>query len=100
MTEVGNRQTGRLRMLSEKCSTCIMRPANDGRINLRAGRLKEFIDSALDNDSYVVCHSTLYREDVKPAICRGFADAYDTRLLRVAWLLGFDEVSLAQGAES
>lgn len=92
MTDVGNRQTLRLRMLSEKCSTCILRPASDGRIPLRAGRLKEFLDEALESESYVVCHSTLYRDDVKPAICRGFADSYDTRMLRMARVLGFEEV--------
>lgn len=92
MPEVGNPQTMRLRMLSEKCSSCILRPARDGRILLSPDRLKEFIDTAVETDSYVVCHSTLYREDVKPAICRGFADAYDTRALRMGRLLGFEEV--------
>lgn len=99
MIEVGNPDTFRLRMLSERCSTCVMRPAGE-RIAIGNQRTREFIRTALESESYVVCHSTLYRDDVAPAICRGFADAYDTRALRMARaMLGFEEVS-PPGAES
>lgn len=93
MAFVGDRATGKTRLLSERCSTCILRP---GGIGLAPGRLRQFLAEALDRESYVVCHSTLPEvapEGVQPAVCRGFADRYDTRDLRmIRALWGFVEV--------
>lgn len=67
-----------------------------GGLKLTPGRLREFITAAVDAGSYVVCHSTLPAiapEGVEPAICRGFADRYDTPALRaIRSLWGFTEV--------
>lgn len=93
MTFVGDTATGKTRLLSERCASCILRP---GGIDLDPGRLRQFLRDALARESYVVCHSTLPTvapEGVQPAVCRGFADRYDTRALRmIRALWGFVEV--------
>lgn len=91
---VGDPVLMKTRILAERCSTCILRPAGE-RLALTNQRLTEFIADARDRGSYVVCHSTFpgMHEGVEPAVCRGFADAYDTaelRFIRSAW--GFVEV--------
>lgn len=85
---VTDRATGQPRRLTEMCASCIMRAPSDGQIHLRAGRLRAFIAEVRAKDSYVVCHSTLYRADIGPAICRGYADRYDSNYLRVMGRLG------------
>lgn len=93
--QVGDRRTGKLRRLSEMCSTCIMRPAGD-RIQLDNSRVTEFIKDAIQRESYVICHSTLPAvapAGVQPAICRGFSDRITTNALRVGErLCGFQDV--------
>lgn len=95
MTDVSDPILGKTRILSEQCSTCIMRPAGE-RIGLPNERLRQFVADTRARDSYVVCHSTLPAvapDGVEPAVCRGFADAYDTQALRmIRRLWGFVEV--------
>lgn len=91
--DVGDHELGKTRLLADRCHTCILRP---GGITLAPGRLRHFLADVLARQSFVVCHSTLPQlapPGVKPAICRGFADHYDTpalRLIRTLW--GFVEV--------
>jgi hypothetical protein len=97
---VGDEQLGKTRVLSRRCATCILNPAST-RIPLVPGRLRQFISDTIAAGSYVVCHSTLPgagNPDVHPAVCRGFADTYDTpalRLIRALW--GFVEVDPPAG---
>lgn len=95
MPEVGDPQTMKLRILRERCATCILGPVGE-RIPLSNERIRQFVGGAVARESYVVCHSTLpgiAPAGVLPAICRGFADAYSTNALRMAArLLGFVEV--------
>lgn len=92
---VADHALGKTRILSEQCTTCIMRPASQ-RLPLTNARLRQFVEGALAAESYVVCHSTLptvASPGVEPAVCRGFADRYDTRDLRmIRALWGFVEV--------
>ena len=91
----GDLVLGKTRLLAEPCVTCILRPAEQ-RIAISNDRLREFLGDALASGSFVVCHSTLPSvapPGVTPAVCRGFADRYDTltlRLIRALW--GFVEV--------
>jgi hypothetical protein len=81
------------RLLTEQCATCIFRPGN--LMHLRPGRLRELTRETVAGDGYIVCHSTLpgaAADDVKPAICRGFANRYSTNALRVFERLGFEDV--------
>lgn len=92
---VGDTALMKTRILSRPCDTCITRPATE-RLALSNRRVTEFIRSALAAGTYVVCHATLPTvapPGVKPAVCRGFADNYDTPQLRtIRRLWGFVEV--------
>lgn len=66
---------GKVHVLAEKCSSCIFRSVNDGRImGLAPGRVSGMVQDARRDESCIPCHNTIYRTDVKPAICRGFYD--------------------------
>ena len=72
-------ESGKIRVLAEKCSTCVLRPGN--QMDLRAGRLKNLIEDNINFGGGLVCHKTLpYGERLaQPAICRGFFDAFGDR---------------------
>lgn len=73
--------------MGEMCATCVFRSGN--LMHLRTGRLRGMIDAALQADAAITCHSTLYRDDIRPAVCRGFFDRYadDVLSLRTARML-------------
>jgi hypothetical protein len=55
-------------------------------MHLEPGALKDIVDSAIAQGSYVVCHETLpgmAPPGFAPAICRGFQDRYSTAGLEV-----------------
>jgi hypothetical protein len=83
---------GRMRLLSEMCSTCVFRPEGRGRLfAITNERVRQLIQEALANDRYIVCHSTLPGvppKGYRPAVCRGFADRYSTNPLRIMGRLG------------
>jgi hypothetical protein len=91
---VGDPVTRRTRLLTRMCATCIFRPGNPMR--LTPGRLRDLVAQARAAHGFIVCHSTLpgmAPPQVKPAICRGFADRYDTQALQIMGrLFGFDEI--------
>lgn len=77
---VEDETTGKPRLLTERCSTCIMRSDSPVRRSLSAERMAEL----LGNDTYVVCHSTFPgMSDVKPALCRGAADTMRSNMVRI-----------------
>lgn len=55
------------------------------------GQLADMITRAVADDSAVICHSTLWRNDADNAVCRRFYDRLPTRPLQVARLLGMVE---------
>jgi len=72
--------TGLSRLLSGRCSTCILRPGD--KMHLGPEQTAAFVRRVLAEGTYVVCHQTLtYGDypDFGPAICRGFFDAYAGR---------------------
>ena len=81
MTE-GPARGGKVHVLADQCGTCIFRPGN--LMRLTPGRVKGMVDDARANESAIVCHATLYRDDVQQAVCRGFYDRYETQPLQVA----------------
>ncbi|WP_212825247.1 hypothetical protein [Polymorphospora rubra] len=91
---VGDPALRKTRLLSRQCDTCIFRPGN--LMHLADGRLHDLVAKARDGESFIICHDTLpyhRHSDVKPAICRGFADRYSTRGLQLLErLFGFVEV--------
>lgn len=78
---------GRVHVLAEMCSTCVFAPGN--RMRLEPGRLAGMVRSATEADSAIICHSTIYRDDVDEAVCRGFFDRHPTTPLQVAERLGY-----------
>lgn len=87
MTESGPYRDGKVHVLSRMCDTCIFRPGN--RMHLEEGRVEGMVREATDNNSTVVCHSTIHRHDgVQPACCRGFYDRHATPTLQIAERMG------------
>ena len=75
--DITDAATGGSRLLSRRCSTCILRAGDP--MCLGPERLQVIISQALAAGSFVVCHDTLTYGDFPeygPAICRGFFDAY------------------------
>lgn len=70
--------TGKVRLLSEQCSTCVGRPGN--LMHLREGRLKDLIAQNTGPHCIgLVCHQTLSYGDHPEhgnALCRWFHDIY------------------------
>lgn len=75
---VADPATGEIRILSTRCTTCVLNPAATA-IRLAPGRRKEFIRQAREKRGHVVCHNTLpavVPAGTPAAMCRGFAEAY------------------------
>jgi len=84
-------ETGRPRLLSKRCATCIFRPGN--QMHLAPGRLRSLVNGALENDTWIPCHDTLAygpHPDFGEAICRGFYDRFASASagIRLAEALG------------
>lgn len=62
--------TGKVRVCEERCSTCIF--WKDGRSAISPEGARDVIQHNLRADALLSCHSTLYQEDVVPAVCAGF----------------------------
>ena len=77
---------GRLHVCERRCHTCVFRPGN--LMHLEPGRLADMVAQAVAEDSAIISHSTLYRDGVDNAVCRGFYDRHRTQPLRVAQRLG------------
>lgn len=96
---VGDPTTMRTRLLARMCDTCIFRPGNP--MHLHPRRLRDLVTQAVTGQGYIVCHSTLpgmADPPVPPAVCRGFADRYDTQALQImSRLFGFDEIDPPPG---
>lgn len=77
---------GKVHVCRAKCKTCIFRPGN--LMHLKEGRVEEMIEQATNDESAIICHSTL---DGDNAVCRGFYDKHPTAPLQIADRLGFIE---------
>jgi hypothetical protein len=76
--DITDRATGLNRLLSQRCSTCILR---GDTMHLGPEQKGAFVRQVLAEGTYVVCHQTLTYGDPSfgPAICRGFFDAFADR---------------------
>jgi len=75
--DITDRASGLSRLLSERCSTCILRPGD--KMHLGPEQTAAFVRQVLAEGTYVICHQTLTygdHPDYGPAICRGFFEAY------------------------
>jgi hypothetical protein len=65
--------TGKVRVLSHRCQTCIFRPGN--LMHLAPGRCGQIVKANVAAGALLTCHSTLpYGDhpDFGPAVCAGF----------------------------
>ncbi|MFC8220400.1 hypothetical protein ACFUTY_19770 [Streptomyces sp. NPDC057362] len=75
---VADPETGEIRLLEDRCTTCVLNPAASA-VPLRPGRRQQFIREVRDCGGQIVCHSTMppvVPEGFPAAMCRGFVDAY------------------------
>ena len=70
--------TGLSRLLSERCSTCILRPGD--KMHLGPEQTAAFVRRVLAEGTYVVCHQTLTYGDY-PDFGRRSAGAFSTPTL-------------------
>jgi len=86
--------TGLSRLLSGRCTTCILRPGD--KMHLGPEQTAAFVRRVLAEGTYVVCHQTLTygdNPDFGPAICRGFFDAYAGRSPALRLLRAFGRLT-------
>ncbi len=82
---------GRVLVCERRCDTRVFRPGN--LMHLEPGRLADLIARALADDST----STIYRDDVNNAVCRGFYDRHPPQPLQAAQRLGLIRFDTAEG---
>jgi len=76
---------------------CVVQRSAGNPMSLAPGRLRDLVEQARTEGSFIICHETLPYADpppgVRPAICRGFHDRYDTAALQIVGRLwGFVDV--------
>lgn len=78
----------KVHVLAAMCKTCVFRPGN--LMQLKSGRLRGMVNDANEHQSAIVCHATLYRDDVEGhAVCRGYYDRHkeDNVTLKLATVM-------------
>ncbi|MFE1935956.1 hypothetical protein ACFW95_37365 [Streptomyces sp. NPDC059474] len=92
---VADPQTGQIRILADRCKTCILNPA-ERRLPIPPARLRSFLAEAREAEGHVVCHRTLpdwAPIGVQPAMCRGYTDTYGLpRAVHGALTLGLGQL--------
>jgi hypothetical protein len=71
--DVLDEETGKVRILRQRCSTCVFRPGD--LMLLGPERFRDLIDRNLAAGAMLTCHQTLpYSDnpDFGPAVCAGF----------------------------
>lgn len=93
-TRATDHETGKVRVLSDKCATCLLRPG----VGHESDTVRKVVKANLDAGTALPCHETLsygpYPE-FGEAVCRGFFDSYrdQSQALQIAErLIGFNEV--------
>jgi hypothetical protein len=78
----------KVRVLSERCTTCILGGERSITPRLARGRLKDLITRAADG--HIPCHSTLSNTDPHAAICAGWFETFgmESNYIRVMGRLG------------
>lgn len=88
--DILDRECGKVRVLSERCDTCVFWPGN--LMHLTEGRLEEIIAANIAAGALLTCHGTLpygRHPDFGPAACAGFwaKHRFDVAAGRMAMLL-------------
>lgn len=72
-------RNGLVHVKESMCATCIFRPGN--LMHLEEGRCEEMVAEAIEEDSAIICHETLYGSQ---AVCQGFFKLHATAPLQIA----------------
>ncbi|MEU8075967.1 DUF6283 family protein [Catellatospora citrea] len=91
--DVGDPDTGLPRVLSRRCSTCVLDPAD--LMHLGTEHRRGFLRGVRARDGYVICHQTLPSTappGYAPAVCRGSYDKIRTTTVKIMKLFGVVEV--------
>ncbi|GAB4054783.1 DUF6283 family protein [Catellatospora paridis] len=91
--DVADPATGLPRVLSRRCSTCVLDPAD--LMHLGTEHRRDFLRDVRARDGYVVCHQTLPATappGFAPAVCRGSYDKIHTTTVAAMKLFGVVEV--------
>lgn len=91
----------KVRVLSERCATCIIGGEQSITPSLRSGRLRTLIAEAADG--HIPCHSTLSNTEPHAAVCAGWFEKFgmQSNYIRVMDRLGgLEFVSLPDGGAS
>ena len=81
-----------LHVLADRCRTCVFRPGN--LMRLAPGRLASMVAFNRKHDRWITCHTTLYRDDVDQAVCRGYFDGFVDESLPLSTAVELDLVEL------
>ncbi len=78
----------KIRVLNERCVTCILGGERSITPHLARGRLKDLVTRAADG--HVPCHSTLDNDNPRAAICAGWFERFgmESNYIRVMSRLG------------
>jgi hypothetical protein len=81
-------ENGKVRVLSERCTTCILGGDQSITPHLGRGRLKDLVERAADG--HIPCHSTLDNANPGAAICHGWFDKFgmESNFVRVMGRIG------------
>lgn len=74
---------GKVRVLKRRCDTCIF--WTDGRSAVSPERARDVIAQNQRAGALLSCHSTLYDESIKPAVCNGYWDAHHNDVPAGVW---------------
>jgi hypothetical protein len=92
---VADPDTYRVRLMAQRCDTCIFRPGN--LMHLEPGRVKGMVDACVANMGHVTCHDTLAHNDkgLPGAVCRGWEQhPQSANSMFAFWLRGTGLVTL------
>ena len=83
---------GKVHVRRTRCSTCIFRPADNGRLDgISDVRVAGMIAEADREDSAIACHKTLYQDAPIEPVCAGYFARKSSALLRLAEALDIIE---------
>lgn len=80
MSETNVASGGVVRVMRERCSTCIFKPGN--LMHLQPGRVRAMLARVRHDQGCIPCHKTLDRKE--QAVCRGQFDTAKTDPLQIA----------------
>lgn len=85
-------RNGRVHVMQRMCDSCIFRDGN--LMNLDPGRRDYMVCRSIENNSAIICHSTLSDDN---AVCFGFFTQHKTATLRLAEAMNVITFDSAEG---